>query len=78
MDGVLWKSNDPIIDLPKILVHLMASGINYVFATNNATKSVEQYQNKFMSIFSLEIEPWRIITSAQASAEFLFNRYPQL
>jgi 4-nitrophenyl phosphatase len=77
MDGVLWKGDEPLVDLPKILLVLQNHGIKFLFATNNATKTVVEYQNKFKFIYNLEIESWQIITSALAAADYLSHRFPE-
>jgi len=46
MDGVLWKDSKPIGDLPYVFKGISDLGLKVVFATNNATKSIEEYQQK--------------------------------
>jgi 4-nitrophenyl phosphatase len=77
MDGVLWKEDEPLVDLAKFLQELNKLNIRFLFATNNATKSISQYRKKFKSVFNLSIEPWQIITSAYAAADYLSQRFPQ-
>lgn len=50
-------------------------GIGYVLATNNATRTAEQYMEK-MNRFGLDIPPERILTSAETTAAYLSERYP--
>ncbi len=75
MDGVLWQDNKPIGDLPFIFKGISDLGLRVVFATNNATKSIEEYQQKIAS-FSVQVEPEQIITSAMAAAKYLQQHYP--
>jgi 4-nitrophenyl phosphatase len=75
MDGVLWKDSKPIGDLPYIFKGISDLGLKVVFATNNATKSTEEYQKKLAS-FGVQVEPGQIITSAIAAAKYLQQNYP--
>ena len=75
MDGVLWKDSKPIGDLPYIFKGISDLGLKVVFATNNATKSIEEYQQKLDS-FGVQVEPEQIITSAIAAAKYLQQHYP--
>lgn len=43
MDGVIWRADSPIGNLPEIFKRIEARGLKYVFATNNGTKTPEQY-----------------------------------
>ena len=76
MDGVLWRDNTPIGDLPAIFAHIRERGLQVALATNNATKTVDEYLDKF-SGFGVTLEPWQIITSALASVEVLSKRFPE-
>lgn len=75
MDGVLWRDNAPIGDLPSIFQH-MQTHFQVALATNNSTNSVQMYVEKFAR-FGVEIEPWRIVTSSQATAAYLKELFPQ-
>ena len=77
MDGVLWKDDDPIGDLPEIFHRIQARGLQVVLATNNATKTVDEYLSKLRS-FGVTLEPWQIVTSSEATAHVLAKRFPQL
>jgi 4-nitrophenyl phosphatase len=70
MDGVLWRDTTPIGDLPAIFARVRERGLKVAFATNNATKTVDEYQEKF-SGFGVTVEPWQIVTSAAAAADLL-------
>jgi len=75
MDGVLWRDTQPLIDLPAVFQSLHARGLDYILATNNATKRVDQYVSKIKG-FGLEIAPEKVVTSAVATAEYLFASLP--
>ena len=75
MDGVLWKDNESIGDLRSIFLKIDSLGLSTVLATNNATRTVEQYQEKVQG-FGIELEPWQFVNSAHATASYLQNTYP--
>ncbi|NLZ26622.1 MAG: hypothetical protein GX884_03480, partial [Chloroflexi bacterium] len=41
MDGVLWRDNEAIGNLPQIFDTIRKLGLSFVLATNNSTKTVE-------------------------------------
>ena len=75
MDGVLWRDNTPIGDLPSIFARIRERGLKVALATNNASKTVDEYLDKF-SGFGVTLEPWQIITSSLASANSLAKDFP--
>ncbi len=76
MDGVLWRDIEPIGDLPTIMKKIAAKGLQTAFVTNNATRTVEQYQEKFRG-FKVEISAEQIFTSSKATAQYLQQRFPE-
>jgi len=70
MDGVLWRDTETLVDMGKVFEQIEAKGINYMLATNNATKTIAQYIEKIAG-FGFNISPSKIITSAIATAEYL-------
>jgi 4-nitrophenyl phosphatase len=75
LDGVLWKDTSPIGDLPKIFSIIDDLGLKYIFATNNATKSVDEYVTKLNSL-RLNVKPAQIISSSLALGIYLSKKYP--
>ncbi|MEO5886457.1 MAG: HAD-IIA family hydrolase, partial [Anaerolineales bacterium] len=75
MDGVLWKADAPIGDLAEIFARIQARGLKYVFATNNGTKTPEQYARR-LADFGVNVEPWQVVTSALGVAHMLAQKYP--
>jgi len=75
MDGVLWRDTQPIGDLPGNLQRADDLGLQLAFVTNNATRTVEQYLEKFRG-FGAEPRPEQIFTTAKATARHLAARYP--
>jgi 4-nitrophenyl phosphatase len=76
MDGVLWKEATPIGDLPHIFSTLAARGIRMTAATNNATRSADDYAKRLLA-FGVTVDTHQIITSAEATALTLLDRFPQ-
>lgn len=74
MDGVLWHDNRPMPGLAEFFDTLRAAGIGFVLATNNATKTSDMYTAKLAG-FGVTIPPEQILTSAEATATFLAERY---
>ncbi len=75
MDGVLWRENAPIGDLPAIFARLRERGLKFIFATNNGSRTPGQYQER-LAEFGLDVEPWQVITSSLCAAEMLKKRLP--
>jgi 4-nitrophenyl phosphatase len=75
MDGVIWKGDAPIGDLAATFERIRARGLNFVFATNNSTRTSEQYVARLKE-FEVEAEPWQIVTSSQAAAHAIAQKFP--
>ncbi len=75
MDGVLWRGAEPIGDLPEIFKRVKIMGLKVILATNNSTRTVEEYLAK-LSSFGVDLEAWQVITSAQAVGLQLQKEYP--
>jgi 4-nitrophenyl phosphatase len=76
MDGVIWKADAPIGDLPAVFNRLRERGIKFVFATNNSTKTSGQYVTRLKE-FGVQAEPWQVVTSSQAAAHALSQKFPR-
>ncbi|HSJ87832.1 MAG TPA: HAD-IIA family hydrolase [Anaerolineales bacterium] len=75
MDGVIWKADAPIGDLAAIFNRIRKLGLNFVFATNNSTKTSEQYVARLKD-FGVDAEPWQVVTSSQAVAQAMAQKFP--
>lgn len=75
MDGVLWRDTEPIGNLPDIFEQIVASGLKFILATNNATRTITAYHEKLLG-FGVKLDDWQIINSAQATGIFLQEKYP--
>lgn len=76
MDGVLWRNTEPIGNLPAIFAEIERRGWKVVLATNNATRTTDQYVEK-LSSFGVDVDPHQIINSAETAGIYLSKRYPQ-
>lgn len=75
MDGVIWRDSQPIGDLPAIFKQITGCGLKFLFATNNATRTVDEYLDKLRG-FGVIIEPRQVITAAMATGIYLREVYP--
>ena len=78
MDGVIWRSDSPIGNLAEIFARIEARGLKYVFATNNGTKTPEQYVER-LAEFGVHVQPLQVVTSALGVAFMLdaSRKYPK-
>src|SRR5215217_3303149 len=76
MDGVVWRGDAPIGDLAATFNRIRARGLKFVFATNNSTKTSEQYVAKLKGL-GVEVEPWQVVTSSQAAARVVAQAFPR-
>lgn len=75
MDGVLWRDTEPIGDLPALFKIISDRGFQSVFVTNNATRSIQQYVEKF-SKFGVVVKEDQIVNSGLATALYLRKQHP--
>ena len=75
MDGVLWRGETPMPGLVDFFAALRRSGIDFVLATNNATKTAAMYTER-LARFGVAVPEAQILTSAEATASYLSEEYP--
>ncbi|HEY3290524.1 MAG TPA: HAD-IIA family hydrolase [Anaerolineae bacterium] len=75
MDGVLWLGNSPMPGLPEFIATLRSLGIRFILATNNASRSGDEYIQKLAG-FNTPINHAEILTSPQATAMYLSQHAP--
>jgi 4-nitrophenyl phosphatase len=75
MDGVLWYEQQPLGDLPKIFKRINELNLKVILATNNASRTVDEYHHKLNS-FGVKLEDWQVINCAQAAGIYLSESYP--
>jgi 4-nitrophenyl phosphatase len=76
MDGVLWRGPEQIGNLKEIFSKIKSLDISTILATNNSTRTPEQYLEKLYE-FGVELEPWQILTSSQVASSYLSDLYPE-
>ena len=74
MDGVLWRDTQPIGQLPEIFSEIRQLGLKFILATNNASRTVDQYLAK-LADFDVKLESDQIITAALATGIYLREHY---
>jgi HAD superfamily hydrolase (TIGR01457 family) len=74
MDGVVWRSDTPIGDLPSIFKRIEERGLKFCFATNNGTKTPEQYVD-ILTQFGIRAHPSQVVTSALGAADMLARKF---
>lgn len=75
MDGVLWRGNEAIGDLPSIFDRIKQIGWKVIFATNNGSRTIGQYV-ELLDRFGVKAEPWQVISSATATIDYLCKQFP--
>lgn len=75
MDGVLWRESEAIGSLPEVFAHIKKLNLDYILATNNATRSPSKYVEKLAG-FGVQIPQDKIINSSMAVAYLLKKRFP--
>jgi 4-nitrophenyl phosphatase len=75
MDGVIWRGGQAIGDLPAIFNRINDLQLKVLLATNNSTRTIDQFLRKLQE-FGLRLEIWQIINSSEAAAEILKEKYP--
>lgn len=75
MDGVLWRANEPIGDLPFVFSRFEQRGLKVLLATNNSTRTPAQYLEKLRG-FGVNLREEQILTSSEAAALYLRTRFP--
>jgi len=75
MDGVLWHGDTPVSGLAEFFTTIRQLQINFVLATNNATKVSSDYAAKLAG-FGINISVSDILTSAEVTALYLKQKSP--
>lgn len=75
MDGVIWRDNDPIGNLPEIFNRISDLGLKFAFATNNGTRTPEQYVAR-LAKYGVHVFANQIVTSSLTLAHLLKRQFP--
>jgi 4-nitrophenyl phosphatase len=76
MDGVLWKDKEPIVDIDLTFSRIREKGYQFIFATNNSSRTPTQYQEKIRSLGG-EVKLDQIVTSSMVAAHLVKQKIPQ-
>ncbi len=76
LDGVVYRGETPLPGAQEFLAHLRRRPLPFVFATNNATRTPEQYAERLHRM-GVAVSPEQIVTSALVTAEYLRARTPR-
>lgn len=74
MDGVLWRGNTAVPNLPPFFETLQAHGRAFMLATNNSARTPAQYVEKLRGVGVTAVAN-QIMTSALATAAHLGHEY---
>jgi 4-nitrophenyl phosphatase len=75
MDGVLWRGEQPLPRLPEFFDTLRELGVQFVLATNNASRTGNQYVQRLLR-FGAAVNEDEVLTSPQATAAWLGANAP--
>ena len=75
MDGVLWRGDTPLPGFTEFFAALAERNIPFALATNNASKTPDQYVTKLGKL-GLAVREEQIMTSAEATGQYLAGLYP--
>lgn len=70
MDGVLWRGDEPLPGMADFFEFIQTRALPFMLATNNASKTPEQYLKKLAG-FGVKVNRENILTSSLATAAYL-------
>lgn len=76
MDGVLYRGSQAIPGTAEFLSFLRQQGIGLILATNNATRTQQQFVDK-LAAMDVRVHPHEILTSSLATAGYLAGIAPR-
>jgi 4-nitrophenyl phosphatase len=76
MDGVVWRGDTLLPGALDWFAWLRSRGIPFVLATNNSSKSPQDYLSRLDRIGVTNVETWQIVTSGTTTADYLKRHYP--
>ena len=75
MDGVLYRGNEPIAGTRELIVFLREREIGFVLATNNATRTPNQFVDKLAGM-GVQVHTHEVLASSLATASYLAGIAP--
>ncbi|MCP4140560.1 MAG: HAD-IIA family hydrolase [Chloroflexi bacterium] len=76
MDGVLWRGEETIGDLPAIFDAIAQRGLKVTLATNNSTRTPDAHLEK-LARFGVELDVSQALTSSMATGALLKENFPE-
>ncbi len=76
MDGVLWREEQSIGELPAVFARIAECGLQVTLATNNSTKTPQKHLAK-LAAFGVDLDLSQVTTSSMAAAALLQKNFPQ-
>lgn len=76
LDGVLYRSGEPLPQAAEFMAYLRSSGRRFMAVTNNARATPGCYERKLAGM-GIELPAERIITAGTALAEYLRRQEPR-
>lgn len=77
MDGVLWRGNQILVDLPRVFAEIQRKNFRFILATNNSTRSRNEILQKMHRLGLLTIEASQILNSSEVAGRYLRLCFPQ-
>jgi 4-nitrophenyl phosphatase len=75
MDGVLWRGDEPVVDLNDLFKRIDKHEWHVLCITNNSTRTIKDYLKKLRG-FDVHLRADQLITSAEATSEYLAEQLP--
>jgi 4-nitrophenyl phosphatase len=72
-DGTTYLETQPFPWTLPFLQGLKSRGINYLFLSNNTSKSADEHYNKLVSL-GIEVTPQQILSAGEATISYLQNK----
>ena len=76
MDGVLWRGSQALPGMSEFFDLLFARGLDFALATNNSSRTRQDYVDKLASMGVSGIQRRHIVTSGTATVSFLKSQHP--
>jgi 4-nitrophenyl phosphatase len=76
LDGVVYTGSEVIPGAPEFFRLLRRRGLPFLLITNNSSRRAEQFAARLADM-GIEVEPSEILTSAQATADYLAGEAPR-
>lgn len=76
MDGVLWRGNELLPGMHELFQWIREHQLSYALATNNSSRTPDDYVVKLQQAGVDGISAERVVTSGTATAAYLQTKYP--